>query len=81
MFVFRTDPPFPVEERNKLIIGIFFLVFGIVLAVTGFFYYMLRAKGQCSENKLIMSVVLHNKMDHFFLLITITVMYVSEKVQ
>ncbi|KAF5895816.1 MHC class II beta chain, partial [Clarias magur] len=39
------DPPLPVEERNKLIIGISLLVFGIILAVTGFFYYMLRAKG------------------------------------
>ncbi|XP_026801473.3 H-2 class II histocompatibility antigen, E-S beta chain [Pangasianodon hypophthalmus] len=38
------DPPLPVAERNKLIIGIFLLVLGIVLAVAGFLYYMLRAK-------------------------------------
>ncbi|KAF4070150.1 hypothetical protein AMELA_G00296730 [Ameiurus melas] len=38
------DPALPVDERNKLIIGIFFLVLGIVSAVAGFLYYMLRCK-------------------------------------
>ncbi|XP_027026810.2 rano class II histocompatibility antigen, A beta chain-like isoform X3 [Tachysurus fulvidraco] len=34
----------PEDQRNKLIIGIFLMVLGIVLAVVGFLYYMLRSK-------------------------------------
>ncbi|XP_060787045.1 H-2 class II histocompatibility antigen, A-F beta chain-like isoform X1 [Neoarius graeffei] len=34
----------PEAERNKLIIGIFFLAFGIVLAIAGFLYYMLSCR-------------------------------------
>ncbi|MCJ8735475.1 hypothetical protein PDJAM_G00247620 [Pangasius djambal] len=44
------EPPLPVAERNKLIIGIFLLVLGIFLTIIGFLYYMLRAKGQYREN-------------------------------
>ncbi|KAI5624093.1 hypothetical protein C0J50_16387, partial [Silurus asotus] len=40
------DPLFPVDEQNKLIIGIFFLILGIVLAVSGCLYYLLRSKSE-----------------------------------
>ncbi|XP_060737061.1 H-2 class II histocompatibility antigen, A-F beta chain-like isoform X2 [Tachysurus vachellii] len=39
----------PEDQRNKLIIGIFLMVLGIVLAVVGFLYYMLRSKEQTSR--------------------------------
>ncbi|XP_046728209.1 class II histocompatibility antigen, B-L beta chain-like isoform X2 [Silurus meridionalis] len=42
--IYTWDPPFPVDKRNKLIIGIFFLILGIVLAVSGCLYYLLRSK-------------------------------------
>lgn len=41
-----TDPSRPVDERNKLIIGIFLLVMEIALAFAGILYYMMRFKGQ-----------------------------------
>ncbi|XP_060787050.1 H-2 class II histocompatibility antigen, A-F beta chain-like [Neoarius graeffei] len=46
-FVFLVDlieASLPEAERNKLIIGIFFLAFGIVLAIAGFLYYMLSCR-------------------------------------
>ncbi|KAG7331927.1 hypothetical protein KOW79_003761 [Hemibagrus wyckioides] len=43
------ERPLPVDQRNKLIIGIFFLVLGIALAVAGFLYYMLGSKGHVSK--------------------------------
>lgn len=45
-----TERHLPEDQRNKLIIGIFLMVLGIVLAVVGFLYYMLRSKGQYKEN-------------------------------
>ncbi|KAB5567962.1 hypothetical protein PHYPO_G00238810 [Pangasianodon hypophthalmus] len=43
------DRPLPVDQRNKLIIGIFLLVLGIVLAVAGFLYSMLRSKERIAK--------------------------------
>ncbi|KAF4070300.1 hypothetical protein AMELA_G00284130 [Ameiurus melas] len=39
------EPSLPLDQKNKLIIGIFLLVLGMVLAIAGFLYYMLRCKG------------------------------------
>ncbi|XP_058246704.1 class II histocompatibility antigen, B-L beta chain-like isoform X2 [Hemibagrus wyckioides] len=42
------ERPLPVDQKNKLIIGIFLMVLGIALAVAGFLYYMLMSKEQTS---------------------------------
>ncbi|KAK3566121.1 hypothetical protein QTP86_026024, partial [Hemibagrus guttatus] len=42
------ERPPPVDQKNKLIVGIFLLVLGIALAVAGFLYYMLRSKERTS---------------------------------
>lgn len=47
--IYTWKPSLPVDQRNKLIIGIFLLVLGMVLAIAGFLYYMLGSKGRVAK--------------------------------